>query len=113
MKHLIPALFAVGALMILVGAVSCIIRWTYAPYIYTVGAACFAFAQINTPVKGKSATLRRLRVQQIFGSLALLLTGAFMFFTHGNEWVVCLTIAAVLELYTAFRIPHEEEKAAG
>ena len=27
-----------------------------------------------------------------------------------NEWVVCLTIAAVLEMYTVFRIPQEEEK---
>ena len=51
-----------------------------------------------------------LRVQQIFGALALILTGAFMFTTRGNEWIACLTIAAILELYTAFRIPQEEEK---
>ena len=30
-----------------------------------------------------------------------------MFTTRGNEWIACLTIAAVLELYTAFRIPPE------
>ena len=29
---------------------------------------------------------------------------------HRNEWIVGLTIAAVLELYTAFRIPQEEAK---
>ena len=46
----------------------------------------------------------------IFGALALILTGAFMFTTRGNEWIACLTIAAILELYTAFRIPQEEEK---
>ena len=69
-----------------------------------------ALAQVNTPVKGKSKTLKRLRVQQIFGALALILTGAFMFTTRGNEWIACLTIAAILELYTAFRIPQEEEK---
>ena len=54
--------------------------------------------------------LKRLRIQQIFGALALILTGAFMFTTRGNEWIACLTIAAVLELYTAFRIPQEEAK---
>ena len=77
-----------------------------------VGTADFiyALAQVNTPVKGKSKTLKRLRVQQIFGALALILTGAFMFTTRGNEWIACLTIAAILELYTAFRIPQEEEK---
>ena len=47
---------------------------------------------------------------RIFGALALILTGAFMFTTRGNEWIACLTIAAILELYTAFRIPQEEEK---
>ena len=67
-------------------------------------------AQVNTPIKGKSKTLKRLRIQQIFGALALILTGAFMFTTRGNEWIACLTIAAILELYTAFRIPQEEEK---
>ena len=102
MKQLIPALFVVGAIMALAGAAVFITGWTYAPYIYTVGAGFIALAQVNTPVKGKSKTLKRLRIQQIFG--------AFMFTTRGNEWIACLTIAAILELYTAFRIPQEEEK---
>ncbi len=110
MKQLVPALFAVGALMALVGAAVFITRWIYAPYIYTIGAGFVALAQINTPVKGKSKTLKRLRIQQIFGAVALVLTGAFMFSTRGNEWIAFLTIAAILELYTAFRIPQEEAK---
>lgn len=77
MKQLVPALFAVGALMALVGAAVFITRWIYAPYIYTIGAGFVALAQINTPVKGKSKTLKRLRIQQIFGAVALVLTGAF------------------------------------
>ena len=110
MKQLIPALFAVGALMALVGTAVFITGWIYAPYIYTIGAGFVALAQINTPVRGKSKTLKRLRIQQIFGAIALVLTGAFMFFTRGNDWIACLTIAAILELYTAFRIPQEEAK---
>ena len=97
MKQLIPALFAVGAVMALIGAAVFITGWVYAPYIYTIGAGFVALAQVNTPLRAKSKTLRRLRIQQIFGALALILTGAFMF-------------AAILELYTAFRIPQEEEK---
>ena len=96
--------------MALVGAAVFITRWIYAPYIYTIGAGFVALAQINTPVRGKSKTLKRLRIQQIFGAIALVLTGAFMFFTRGNDWIACLTIAAILELYTAFRIPQEEAK---
>ena len=109
MKQLAPALFTVGAIMALTGAAVFITGWFYAPYIYTIGAGLFALAQVNTPVKGKSKTLKRLRVQQIFGALALILTGAFMFTTRG-KWIACLTVAAILELYTAFRIPQEEEK---
>ena len=87
MKQLVPALFVVGAIMALTGAAVFITGWFYAPYIYTIGAGLFALAQVNTPVKGKGKTLKRLRVQQIFGALALILTGAFMFTTRGNEWI--------------------------
>lgn len=110
MKQLIPALYIVGAVMVLTGAAAYITGWIYSPYIYTIGAGLFALAQINSPVKGKGKALRRLRIQQIFGALALVLAGVFMFTTRGNEWIACLTIAAILELYTAFRIPQEEEK---
>lgn len=110
MKQLIPALFTVGAIMILVGAAVFITGWPLSPYIYTVGATLFALAQINSPSCCKSPTIKRLRRQQIFGALLLVLTGAFMFFTRGNEWIVCLTIAAILQLYTSMRIPQEEAK---
>ncbi len=111
MKQFIHALFFVGAIMALVGAVLYMTVWReIAPYLFTVGAGFVALAQINTPTHGNSKILKRLRIQQIFGALALVLTGAFMFFTSNNEWIACLTIAAVLELYTAFRIPQEEEK---
>lgn len=74
MKQLIPALFAVGAVMALIGAAVFITGWVYAPYIYTIGAGFVALAQVNTPLRAKSKTLRRLRIQQIFGALALILT---------------------------------------
>ena len=96
--------------MTLTGAAVYATHWSAAPYIYTVGATLFALAQINTPPAAKSPTLRRLRIQQIFGALLLVLTGFFMMFNDHNEWIACLTIAAVLELYTAFRIPNEEQK---
>ena len=48
--------------------------------------------------------------QQIIGATLLVVAGVMMILWKRNEWVVCLTIAAVLEMYTAFRIPQEEEK---
>lgn len=110
MNKLIPALFAVGAIMTLAGAAVFITGWAPAPYIYTIGAGMVALAQINTPYNGTNPNIRRLRRQQIIGAVLLVVTGALMFFTHRNEWIVCLTIAAVFELYAAFRIPQEEKK---
>ena len=39
MKQLVPAFFAVGAIMALTGAAVFITGWIYAPYIYTIGAS--------------------------------------------------------------------------
>lgn len=111
MKQLIQALFVVGAVMTLAGAAIYVTGWIGAPYIYTVGACMVAIAQINSPSLIKNSNIKRLRRQQIFAALLLVLAGAFMFFTHGNDWIVCLTIAAFLELYTSIRIPQEEAKA--
>lgn len=110
MKQFLSACFVVGAVMVLLGALVYVTGWELAPYIYTVGAALVALAQINSPSVSHRVAVKRLRRQQMFGALALVLTGAFMLFTHGNEWIVSLTIAAILELYTAIRIPQEEAK---
>lgn len=110
MKQFIQAIFMVGAVMTLFGAVMYVTGWSFVPYIYTIGASMVALAQINTPSLSKSRNVKRLRRQQIFGAVLLVLAGAFMFMTHGNEWIICLTIAAVFELYTSIRIPQEEAK---
>lgn len=110
MKVYQSTLFAMGAVLILIGAATKITTWEYSPVVYTIGAVLAAFAQITNWYHGDNPTIKRLRKQQVFGALLLVVTALFMFTTHGNEWIACLTIAAVLELYTAFRIPQEEEK---
>ena len=103
-------IFGAGAILALLGAAGMITGWEYAPYIYCVGALLIAYVQLTNGYKGDNVTIKRLRKQQVFGAVLLLLTGLFMFTTQHNEWVVCLTVAAVLELYTAYRIPYLEEK---
>jgi len=110
MKHLISALFVVGAVMLLAGVAVYITGWQLSPHVYTIGATMVAVAQINSPSRYKTPAIKRLRRQQVLGALLLVLAGACMFYTHGNEWIVALTIAAVLELYTSVRIPQEEAK---
>ena len=100
----------VGAVLLLVGAMLQITRWELSPIIYTLGAVMFAYVQVMSRYEGKNLIVRRLRRQQILGAVLLVFAGVLMFVTKHNEWVLCLTIAAILELYTAFRIPSELEK---
>ena len=99
-----------GAVLLLVGAMLQITRWELSPILYTIGAVMFAYVQVMTRYEGKNLIVRRLRRQQILGAVLLVFAGVLMFVTNHNEWVLCLTVAAILELYTAFRIPSELEK---
>ena len=100
----------VGAVLLLVGAMLQITRWELSPILYTIGAVMFSYVQVMTRYEGKNLIVRRLRRQQILGAVLLVFAGVLMFVTKHNEWVLCLTVAAILELYTAFRIPSELEK---
>ena len=100
----------VGAVLLLVGAMLQITRWELSPILYTIGAVMFAYVQVMSRYEGKNLIVRRLRRQQILGAVLLVFAGVLMFVTKHNEWVLCLTVAAILELYTAFRIPPELEK---
>lgn len=100
----------VGAVLLLVGAMLQITRWELSPYIYTVGAVMFAYVQVMSRYEGQNLIVRRLRRQQVLGAVLLVFVGVLMFVTRHNEWVLCLSAAAVLQLYTAFRIPSELEK---
>ena len=100
----------IGAVLLLIGAMLQITRWELAPVLYTIGAVLFAYVQVMSRYEGKNLIIRRLRRQQILAAVLLVFTGVLMFVTRHNEWGLCLTIAAILELYTAFRIPSELEK---
>lgn len=110
MSKFYPTISVIGAVLLLAGAVIQITRLEWAPYLYLLGAIMFSYVQVMTGYEGNSFVIRRLRRQQIIGAILLVVTGVMMIVWHNNEWVLCLTIAAVLELYTAFRIPQEEEK---
>ena len=99
-----------GAVLTLVGAALQITRWELSPYIYIVGAVLFAYTQVMDGYDGKNLIVRLLRRQQILGAVLLVFAGVLMFVTHNNEWILCLTVAAILELYTAYRIPSELQK---
>lgn len=99
-----------GALILFIGLIFQFLKWEWAPYVYLVGSCLFAYVQLVSKCKSRNVVVRRLQRQQLLGAMLLVLTGIVMLLWNRNEWIVCLTIAAVLELYTAFRIPQEEAK---
>ena len=110
MSKYYSAIATVGAVALLLGAALQLTQLAWAPYLYLIGAIMFAYVQVMSGYEGKNIIIRRLRRQQIIGATLLVVAGVMMILWKRNEWVVCLTIAAVLEMYTAFRIPQEEEK---
>ena len=110
-------LMQVGACLLLLGAASYLWMPSVATPLYVVGVLAFCPMQMLQRYEGRNFVLRRLRRQQLLGAIALLLTACCMAmqtyhfgFARRNEWVVCLAVGCVLELYTAFRIPMELEK---
>jgi uncharacterized membrane protein HdeD (DUF308 family) len=120
MKQLTPLqnfLYRLGGILLLAGLLLWIPRLQFAPYVYTLGALLFGSMQVCQRYDGRRTTVRRLRRQQILGASLLVFTGVMMIaslfnvrYCTRNEWVVCLLIAAVFEIYTAFRLPAELSK---
>ena len=78
----------------------------------------FCAMQMLNRYEGTDLTVRRLRRQQLFGAVLLLVTGVLMFMSlyktgpfQGIEWQMTLCIGAIFEVYTAFRLPAALKKA--
>lgn len=113
--------FMVGGVLLVVGAILPIVPdvCIHAPKVFTIGALLFGSIQILQRYDGPSIVIRRLRRQQILGAFFLMLSAALLVMKtehvgpipiRGDEWKVTLIVAAILEIYTAFRIPSELEK---
>ena len=110
MNKITKFLHMVGALMVLAGAVLRISHPTYAAYIFIVGAIIFAIMQFILRPHIDDATIRRLVWQQQLAGIALVGAGVLMFTHTHNEWIIVMFIAAVIELFTAYRLPQELDK---
>ena len=124
MKPLTPlqnAISMIGGVLLIVGALLPLagVMAEYAPYVFTLGALSYGGTQMLRRYEGKNTTIIRLRRQEIIGALLLMVSAVLMLVSsfrllplHGGEWKVCLSIAVVFELYTAFRLPQELDKEA-
>ena len=107
---IIKILYILGAVALLFGAVARMFLPEYYAYIYMVGAVVFAVSQFLLRPRNCTLALRRLVMQQQLAGLLFIAAGVLMFTHTHNEWIMLLTCGALVELYTAYRIPHEQDK---
>jgi hypothetical protein len=121
------AIFLVGGLLMVIGAGLSLFRFAVAPYIYALGAIGFASMPMLQRYDGQNFVIRRLRRIMVLSDVLFLFTAVLMFANQGNalgldwiyylnyiknNWLVLLLLAAILQLYTTYRIDHELEKEA-
>ncbi len=106
------AVFRIGAILMLIGAAIHLFHQEVSLWVYTIGALAFCLMQVKAEYMGRDFTIIRLRRQQLLACVLFILTSVCMSmqaYQYGiarrNEWVVTLTIACVIELYTSLRIP--------
>ena len=107
---LIKVLYFLGAILLLFGAVARMFLPEYYAYIYIIGASLFALMQFLLRPRNCSMALRRLVMQQQLAGVLFIGAGVLMFTHNHNEWMMVLTCGALVELYTAYRIPQELNK---
>ena len=107
MKKIRTILFVVSACLVLAGAALYLTQWTVAPYLFAVGAAGIAVNYLTTPVGYLDFRGRRLHRFNVMAGFLMVVASGFQF-NGRKEWVICLFIAAILQLYTAFVSPKKE-----
>ena len=107
MKKIRTILFVVSACLVLAGAALYLTQWTVAPYLFAVGAAGIAVNYLTTPVGDLDFRSRRLHRFNVMAGFLMVVASGFQF-NGRKEWVICLFIAAILQLYTAFASPKKE-----
>ncbi|MBP5381547.1 MAG: DUF4369 domain-containing protein [Bacteroidaceae bacterium] len=109
--------FRTGALLMIAGAVSYLAGGWIPVALYVVGVLMFVSMQARAGYEGNDFVIVRLRRQQMFGAAVLVLSAVAMVaqqlghtIVRYNEWVICLLIGAVIQLYTAFRLPSDDSE---
>ncbi|WP_289005864.1 hypothetical protein [Parabacteroides sp.] len=94
-------IFNTAGLLILAGAVLFLTKWFLAPYLFAVGAAGMAVCFLTLPTQDMEFRERRLHRFNVIASILMICASGLMF-KDMKEWVICLTIAAILLLYSSF-----------
>ena len=119
--------FMIGGLLMVAGAGMALFRVSAALWVFIPGVVMFVSMQMLQRYDGRNLNIRRLRRFMLLSDVLLMVSALLMYaqagnpfhldqITYvqyiGNNWVVTLLIAALLQLYTSHRIGRELEKEA-
>lgn len=119
------AIFLIGSVLMVVGAGLNVLLWSYAPYLYAIGAIGFTSMQMLQRYDGNNTTIRRLRRIMLLSDFLFLASAVLMFANQSNslgisqitymqyvkgKWVGTLMLAAIIQLFVTHRIDHELKK---
>ncbi len=93
-------LFYIAAILLVVSAALYHIEKEYIPYVYAVASAGVALYYMTTPYKGEDKRIRRLHGYLVLSGILLVASSYFMF-KGRQEWLICLLVSAVFQLYVA------------
>ena len=77
--RVIRAFTVTGGILILAGAAVHITGWEYASVLFAIGTILFVTGQFSDRYEGDDMVIKRLRGQQLTGSVFLVLTAVLMF----------------------------------
>jgi len=103
-------IFAIGAILVLVGTILQISGNWIAPYLVGTGALIIFVFRIVFAPKSDNFRIRRLMRMQLISTF-FLLASAYLMFTNEprNAWALTLFLAAFLDIFVVWRMPKEEE----
>ena len=118
-------IFLIGGLLMVIGAGTSLLAWGAAPYVFALGALCFAAMQMKQRYDGQNVTIRRLRRMMLISDVLFLVSALLMFASQRNifgldhitylqyvynKWVMFLLAGAILQMYSTHRISNELQK---
>lgn len=99
--------FNIASVLVLAGAVLYLTQWIFAPYLFAVGAAGIAISYLTLSTQDMGFRQKRLHRSNVIAGILMICSSGLMF-KHRTEWILCLTISAILQVYTAFVMPKEK-----
>ncbi|MCD7972552.1 MAG: hypothetical protein LUG18_07770 [Candidatus Azobacteroides sp.] len=102
--------FIISGILTLTGAVLYLspLVWEAIPYIYAIGTAGIAVIYLTGDLKNKDTRIRRLNLFLAIAGILLVLSSYFMFH-HRQEWIICVLLSAVFQLYAVFSYPKSSD----